>query len=203
MFVYLHFIIPLYQTKCFSCGNVRDEKTIELIWNAYAFHSAKKTTGKVSLHKSNTLKLLFKTLDSYHSWKRNGLVFHDNTKVINRVFISCITEDQLCQTNLTKQFVKGKDFSNLVPDSWLCSSRLEYRIRFYSVWRQMNWFELNELPNGNSNCNVFKCRVLLPMFACSLVRLTVAKFYHRLLKKPLAFTNWKAKAKTKVIIAFQ
>ena len=47
----------------------------------------------------------------------------------------------------------------------------------------------SELPNGNSNCNVFQCSVLFVLFARFLVRLTVAKLYYRLLKKPLAFTN--------------
>ena len=53
----------------------------------------------------------------------------------------------------------------------------------------MNLFELNELPNGNSNCNVFECRAVLLLFASFLVGLTAAKFYCRLLKKLLAFTN--------------
>ena len=40
---------------------------------------------------------------------------------------------------LTFQFVIRKDFSNLVSDSWLCSSRLECHVPIYHVWRQMNW----------------------------------------------------------------
>ena len=42
----------------------------------------------------------FKVLDNDHSWKRNRKVFYHNTKVINGVFNSCITD--LTQTKLIK-----------------------------------------------------------------------------------------------------
>ena len=63
------------------------------------------------------------------------------------------------------------------------------KVSLLPVCKRQRCLELSELPNGNSNCNVFECSVIFLLFERFLVRLMVAKFYYRLLKKPLAFTN--------------
>ena len=133
------------------------------------------------------IQLLFTTDKFSHgeTWHKDYIY-----KRFTKIILFC--QQLYFQNILPEQFVKGKDFSNLVPDSWLHSSRLEYHVRFYSV--DVKWTDSNSTSSRMairiamfSNAGFF-----LLLFACFLVRLTVAKFYHRLLKNPLAFTNWEA-----------
>ena len=66
---------------------VRDEKTIELTWNAQPFHS----TEKVGLYTNNTQKVTVSKSWTTITLEKEMEVFYHNTKVINGAFISCVT----------------------------------------------------------------------------------------------------------------
>ena len=89
-----------YKADRFGCGNVQDEKTIELSWNAHPFNSTENNRDDQLVYKQHIENYSFKVLDSNHSWKKNEKVFSNNTKVINRVFIRFITD--WTQTKLIK-----------------------------------------------------------------------------------------------------
>ena len=59
-----------------------------------------KITGKVGLYTNTHRKLQFQSLGQWSLLKKKWKVFYNNTKVINRVFISCITD--WTQTKLIK-----------------------------------------------------------------------------------------------------
>ena len=79
------------KTDSFVCGMYRMKR----LWKSLetcTFLIQQKITGKVDLYtSSNTESYSFKVWGNNHSYKR---LFHFffNTKVINRVFISCITD---------------------------------------------------------------------------------------------------------------
>ena len=82
------------------------------------------------------IQLLFTTDKFSHgeTWHKDYIY-----KRFTKIILFC--QQLYFQNILPEQFVKGKDFSNLVPDSWLHSSRLEYHVRFYSV--DVKWTDSN------------------------------------------------------------